>query len=87
MKLILPVIVVFFFSHAQSQQTTPRLEAYVAPGLFFEQLSNDELVPPHRQNHSRLGDVVSYAVQVATPMKNQRFTIKAGIGFAALQFK
>jgi len=50
--------------------------------LFFEQLSNDELVPPHRQNHSRLGDVVSYAVQVATPMKNQRFTIKAGIGFS-----
>ena len=40
------------------------------------------LIPPNRNNDSRIGDVVSYGVQFATPLKNQRFTIKAGLGFS-----
>jgi len=40
MKLLLLAIVVFFFLNTQSLNTTLRREAYVAPGLFFEKLSN-----------------------------------------------
>lgn len=82
MKLILLAIFLSSFIYAQAQYTTPRIEAYVAPGLFSEQLSNDALIPPNRNNDSRIGDVVSYGVQFATPLKNQRFTIKAGLGFS-----
>lgn len=82
MKLILLFAFLFFFSTTYTQYTMPKLEAYVAPGLFFAQLSNDVLVPPARQNHSRLGDVVSFAMQVAVPLKNQQFTVKAGGGFS-----
>lgn len=60
----------------------PRIEAYVSPGLFLETLSKDTLVPKDRRNVSRLGDVVSYAMQVAVPLKNERFTLKAGIGLS-----
>ena len=80
-----PVLFAIFFilsTYIQAQITTPRLEVFAAPGLFFEQLSNDELVPPGRQNNSRLGDVVSFGMQVAMPLKNQRFTLKGGAGFS-----
>ena len=72
----------FFFSTTYAKYTAPRLEAYVAPGLFFAQLSNDAMVTPARQDQSRSGDVVSFAMQAAIPLKNQRFTVKAGGGFS-----
>jgi len=82
MKLILMVVFISLFTTIHAQYTTPRLEAYIAPGLFFAQLSNDALVPPARQNQSRLGDVVSFAMQLAVPLKNQHFTLKGGAGFS-----
>jgi hypothetical protein len=82
MKPILIVASFFFFICAQSQTNSPKIEAYVAPGFFFEQLSKDSLVPPDRRDHDRLGDVVSYAIQAAIPLKNERWTIKAGVGFS-----
>src|SRR6478752_2482636 len=82
MKLILLAIFLSFSMYAQTQYTTPRIEGYVAPGLFSEQLSDDALIPPKHTNDSRIGDVVSYGVQFAAPLKNQRFTIKAGLGFS-----
>src|SRR5206468_6448463 len=60
----------------------PKLEVQVTPGIFSEQLSNDALIPPNNTGDSRIGDVVSYGAQFAAPLKNQRFTIKAGIGFS-----
>ncbi len=74
----------FFFLlsiYTQAQSNTPRLEAYISPGLFFEELSNNELIPPDRRNGSRLGDNISYGLQVAVPMKNNHFTLRAGAGF------
>jgi hypothetical protein len=82
MKLILLAVFLSFFISANAQYTTPRIEAYVAPGLFSEHLSDDALIPPNRSNDSRIGDVVSYGLQFAAPLKNQRFTIKAGLGFS-----
>lgn len=67
---------------AFEQNPEPKIEVYVAPGLFMETLSRDTLIPKDRRNVSRLGDVVSYAMQVALPLKNKRFTLKGGIGFS-----
>ncbi len=82
MKLILLAVSLSLFIYTQAQYTAPRIEASFAPGLFFEQLSNDALVPPDHANSSRLGDVVSFAMQYAAPLKNERFTLKAGLGFS-----
>ncbi len=82
MKLILLGISLSFFICAEAQYTAPRIEASFAPGLFLEKLSNNALIPPNRNNDSRIGDVVSYGAQFAAPLKNQRFTIKAGLGFS-----
>ena len=82
MKLIFLVVFFLLSICTRAQLTTPRLEVFVAPGLFFEQLSNNELVPPARQNGSRLGDVVSFGMQMALPLKNQRFTVKGGAAFS-----
>ncbi|WP_143075787.1 outer membrane beta-barrel protein [Parafilimonas terrae] len=82
MKSILTVSFALLYMYTQAQFNTPRIEAYVAPGLFFEKLSNDELVPPKRREVSRLGDVGLYGLQIAVPLKNQRFTLKSGAGFS-----
>lgn len=82
MKSILTVSFVLLYVCTQAQFNTPRIEIYAAPGLFFEKLSNDELVPPKRRSVSRLGDVGLYGLQVAMPLKNHRFTLKGGAGFS-----
>ena len=82
MKLLLPAILVFIFTATNAQVNQPKIQASALPGLFFEQLSADSLVPPGRRNKTRLGDVTSYALQVAIPLKNKRFTVKAGAGFS-----
>ncbi len=81
MKYILPVIFLSFCMHVDAQNIKPQIQVYAAPGFFFEQLSSDSLVPPEKRKHSRLGDVASYAMQVAVPLKNQRWLIKGGVGF------
>ena len=82
MKYFLLAAFLFGFIFSKAQYVNPKLELHITPGLFSEQLSNDALIPPNRTNDNRIGDVVSYAVQYAMPLKNQRFTIKAGIGFS-----
>lgn len=82
MKLLLPAIFVFIFTATNAQINQPKIEVSALPGFFFEQLSADSLVPPERRNKTRLGDVNSYVIQVAIPLKNKRFTIKAGAGFS-----
>jgi hypothetical protein len=81
-KLSLTAILVFILTTTNAQINQPKIEVSALPGLFFEQLSADSLVPPGRRNKTRLGDVTSYAIQVAVPLKNKRFTIKAGAGFS-----
>jgi hypothetical protein len=81
-KSLLPAILVFIFTATNAQVNQPKIQVSVLPGLFFEQLSADSLVPPGRRNKTRLGDVTSYALQVAIPLKNKRFTLKAGAGFS-----
>ena len=82
MKYALPAICLCLFINSNAQTSAPKLELYAAPGLFTEKLSNDSLVPPEKRNHVRLGDVTSYALQVAVPFKNKRWQAKAGIGFS-----
>lgn len=82
MKHILTIVFLLSFITIQAQITVPRLEVCAAPGLFFEKLSTDNLVPAGRQNVSRLGDMFFCGMQFAAPLKNQRFTIKAGAGFS-----
>src|ERR1700755_1448404 len=82
MKYFFLAAFLFVFIYAEAQYVNPKLEIHVTPGLFSEQLSNDALIPPKRINDDRIGDVVSYAAQYAMQLKNQRFTIKAGIGFS-----
>ena len=82
MKNILVIIFLCFCIYSKAQDIKPQLQVYAAPGFFFEQLSRDSLVPTEKRNHSRLGDVASYAAQVAVPLKNQRWLIKAGVGFS-----
>ena len=82
MKLSLSAIFVFIFTATYAQVNQPKIEVSALPGLFFEQLSADSLIPPGRRNKTRLGDVTSYAIQLAKPLKNKRFTIKAGAGFS-----
>jgi len=82
MKPVLLAAGLFFFIAAQSQKNQPKLEAYVAPGFFFETISRDSLIPAHQQAHSRLGNVISYAVQLALPLENQQWSVKGGVGFS-----
>ena len=82
MKPVLLAAGFFFFIGAQSQNIQPKLEAYVAPGFFFETISRDSLIPAHQQAHSRLGDVVSYAMQLSLPLENPQWSIKGGLGFS-----
>jgi hypothetical protein len=82
MKLFLLIISTCILLNCRSQNTFPKLEMYAAPGLFFEQLNNDSLIPPKRHNSSRLGDVVSYSMQSVWTLKNQRWIFKGGIGFS-----
>ena len=82
MKYFLLTAFLFVFIYSEAQYVNPKLEIHVTPGLFSEQLSNDALIPPNRTNDDRIGDVVSYVAQFASPLKNKRFTIKAGIGFS-----
>lgn len=82
MKYIMPVICICFLTHAKCQNTKLKLEGYAAPGLFFEHFNNDSLIPPQKRNGTRLGDVTSYAVQAALPLKNEHWVLKAGIGFS-----
>ena len=82
MKYILVLIFLFFNSCIQAQNIKPKLEVYAAPGFFFEQLSGDSLVPPEKRNHARLGDISSFVLQAAVPLKNQRWLIKGGVGFS-----
>ena len=82
MKNIFIIIFLIFCICSQAQNIKPELQVYAAPGFFFEQLSSDILVPPEKRNHSRLGDVTSFAVQAAVPFKNQRWLVKGGIGFS-----
>ena len=86
MKLLLTAIFIFIFTAIDAQINQPKIEVSVTPGFFFEQLSADSLVPPGRRNKTRLGDVTSYSFQVAAPLKNKRFTIKAGAGFSQRHF-
>ena len=58
------------------------MEAYVAPGFFLNPPSNDSLIPAHEKSTDRIGDVTSYAIQLALPLKNKRWTVKAGAGFS-----
>lgn len=81
--LVFCLLVSIKLTYAQNSQ---RLELYAAPGLFFEQLNSDSLVPPDRRNHSRLGDVVSYGLQYKIPFNNPRFSAKAGLGFSTGHF-
>ncbi len=82
MKNISVIIFLSFCFSTEAQNVKPQLQVYAAPGFFFEQLSSDSLVPPEKRNHSRLGDVSSYAIQVAIPLKNQRWLIKGSIGYS-----
>ena len=82
MKNILVIIFLCFCIYSEAQNIKPQLQVYAAPGFFFEQLSRDSLVPPEKRNHSRLGDVTSFALQAAVPLKNKHWLIKAGAGFS-----
>lgn len=82
MKNIPVIIFLSFCFCTKAQNVKPQLQVYAAPGFFFEQLSSDSLVPPEKRRHSRLGDISSFALQAAVPLKNQRWLIKAGAGFS-----
>lgn len=69
-----------------AQNALPRVEAYAAPGLFFEHLNGDPLVPKHQRNASRLGDDVSAGAMVAFGAAHNRLLFKGGLAFRQMHY-
>jgi hypothetical protein len=80
-KILLTAYVTLLTGYTFGQNTQPRLELYTAPGLFFEGLNSNTLVPKRQQNNSRLGDDVSYDFLTSFTTRNSRWVIKGGLGY------
>ncbi|MBV9962156.1 MAG: outer membrane beta-barrel protein [Parafilimonas sp.] len=86
MKYFLLTTFLFCSVYCNAQIYKPKLEIVATPGLFVESTSYDSLLPAHQKRAARIGDVTSYAMQLSLPLKNERWTVKAGIGFSQRHF-
>jgi hypothetical protein len=82
MKYIFTIIFSSIIVFVNAQYKNTKLQVYITPGLNTIQLGDNDLIPPNKKNVSRIGDVVSFGLQVASPLKNKRFTLSAGVGFS-----
>ncbi|HWB24322.1 MAG TPA: hypothetical protein VG738_02530 [Chitinophagaceae bacterium] len=85
-KLLSAACFILLAIAASAQKNLPRIELYAAPGLFFEQLNSDALVPKKEHNHSRLGDDVSFGAVATIATNSSRWLFKGGLGLKQMHY-